>query len=152
MNGLGSSGPKQFAGEMKSAVGEVVKDVKDQVGQALEQGAQAVTGNQPTPQQIQQKKQEEQKRLMWARKVIDYYKNTEAAVKKVREVNQQKEQQRLKEWEEKKKRDAQKKAQRSQGIISPAKKAPQVPGQPAQEREDLLRSQQERHSGRGIGG
>ncbi len=152
MSDLGGGGPKNFAGEMKVAAGEAVRDFKDQVGQALEQGVQSVAGKQLTPQQIQQKREEEQKRLIWARKVIDYHKQTEAAMKKMREIGQQKEQQRLQEWEEKNKKDAAKKAQAKKRIISPAKANPQAIGQLTQENEELLRSKQELHSGRGIGG
>ena len=58
----GASGVKQFSEEMGQAAGEVAKDVKDSVGEVLEQGVQSVVGTQLTPQQIQRKEIERQKK------------------------------------------------------------------------------------------
>lgn len=82
----------KFTDETTETVGEVAKDVKDAVGQALEQGVQSITGSQLTPQQIQQKQQAEQKRLSDTRKWLQ---DVEIAQQKVRAENKQKEEQRL---------------------------------------------------------
>lgn len=152
MSDLGGGGQNQFAGEIKQAVQEISMDVKDQVGQAIEQGVQSVVGQQLSPQQIQQKEEEKQKRLAEVRWKLERLKKTEQQVGQMREENQQKDAQRLKEWEEKNKRDAQEKALRNQQIISPAKQTPQAPGQAVEQREELQRSKQELRAGHGIGG
>lgn len=110
----------QFRDEVQETTGEVAQDVKDSVGQMIEQGVQSVAGKQITPQQTQQKKADEQKRLMWARKVIDYYKNTEGAVKKVREEKQQKEQQRLQAQKQEEQVEEQKKEEKKKQPINPS--------------------------------
>lgn len=151
MSDLGG-GQNQFAGEMKQAAQEVVQDVKDQVGQAIEQGVQSITGQQLTPQQIQQKEEEKQKKLAEVRWRIERLKKTEQQVSQVSQENQQKDAQRLKEWEEKNKKEAEREALQNQQIISPAKQTPRAPGQVVEQREDLQRSKQELRAGHGIGG
>lgn len=86
----------------RSTVAEIAKDVKDAVGEMVEQGAQSVVGRQLTPQQVnnlriaeQQTKQQDQQKLSETRRVIQHYKDMDAAQKRVREQNKQKEQQRL---------------------------------------------------------
>lgn len=59
-----SNGVKQFTGEIKQAASEVAKDVTDTVGEMIEQGVQSVTGTPLTPQQIQQKQMEDQKKII----------------------------------------------------------------------------------------
>ena len=88
------SGIKPFTEETAQVAGEVAKDIKDSVGQAIEQGVQSIVGTQPTPQQQQQKRQEEQQGLEKARKVINYYKTLDTNIKKAQEERKQKEMQR----------------------------------------------------------
>ena len=57
-------GGKQFTDEIKSEAVDVAKEVTDQVGQMVEQGVQSITGTQLTPQQIQQKEQDRQEKLL----------------------------------------------------------------------------------------
>ena len=90
-----SGGMKQFAGEMGQETLDVAKDVKDSVGEAIEQGVQSVIGPKLTPLQIQQKQQQDQQKLSETRRVIQHYKDIDVAQKRVREQNKQKEQQRL---------------------------------------------------------
>lgn len=139
----GGSG-NQFASEMKSTVVEVAKDVKDSVGQAIEQGVQSIVGTQLTPQQIQQKQKEEQQELEKARKVINYYKTLGVDIKKAQEERKQKEMQRLKQTQEEEQMKKAQKAQMQQDIKAPP------PGKGL--REDIARTQAERSKGRGVGG
>lgn len=137
------SGGNQFASEMKSTVAEVAKDVKDSIGEMIEQNVQTAVGSQLTPQQQQQKKQQEQQDLEKARKVISYYKNLGADIKKAQEGRKQKEEERLKKMQEE---EQAKKMQKTQ--MQTSKSPP--PGNDL--REDIARTQAERSKGRGVGG
>lgn len=136
-------GVKQFTNEMEQAAIDVAKDVKDEVGQMIEQGVQSVAGPKLTPQQIQQKQLEEQKRLARARKTIRWYQDIAAAQRRVREEEKQKQLQRQQQEEQEK--------QKKKVIISPARKTPQFPGQ-APIREDIALSRPELKAGHGKGG
>lgn len=70
----------------------VVKPVVDEVGKAIEEGAQAIVGTTKTlDPAVQQKKQEEEnKRKQWALRTIDWYKKIDQDQAKVRAENQQK--------------------------------------------------------------
>jgi len=136
-------GGNQFASEMKSTVLDVAKDVKDSVGEMIEQNVQTAVGSQLTPQQQQRKKQDEQQDLEKARKVISYYKNLGTDIKKAQDARLQKEAERLKQMQEE---EQAKKMQKSQG--QEVKTAP--PGKGL--REDIARTQAERGKGRGVGG
>ena len=133
------SGIKQVAEETIEEVGEVVKEVKDELGQALEQGAQSATGTQLTPQQIQQKQADDQKKIAEARRKIAFYQQTDQAQKMVRQQNKQKEMQRIQAQQQEKQ---EKKIEEVQ--IKQAKK----PGMS----EAILRSQAEYKPGKGVGG
>lgn len=85
----------QFKDEVTETAGEVAQDVKDEVGQIIEQGVQSIVGTQLTPQQIQQKQAEDQKKIAENRKKIAFYQQTAQEQQQVRQQNQQKEQQRL---------------------------------------------------------
>lgn len=135
------SGVKQFTGEMGQATSEVAKDVKDEVGQMIEQGVQSIAGKQLTPQQIQQKQQAEQQRLEQARKVINYYKTLDINIKKAQEDRKQTEAQR---WQQMQQEEQAKKVQKAQ--------LQQAPKRPGELREDIARTQAERGKGRGVGG
>ncbi len=142
-----------FTDELEQATGEVVADVKDQVGQAIEQGVQSITGSQLTPQQIQQKHQEDQQELAWNRKIIRRYQDIAASQKKVsdQDKQQQMQKQQLEDEEKKQKKLAEEAKKRV--VISPAKKPPLMPGQKAPSvEEELARSKQETGKGHGIGG
>lgn len=83
----GFSSPAQQVAEALSEA--VVKPVSDEVGKALEQGAQSVTGQTLDPAVQQKKEVENQKKLAWAQKVIAWYKQVDGAQKMVRQEKQQ---------------------------------------------------------------
>src|SRR5689334_8263200 len=89
------SGGNQFAQEAGQVVKEVAKEVKDAVGEMVEQGVQTTFGTTPTPQQVQQKQQQDQADLAKVRKQIAWMKNIDAEQKQVAAVNKQKEEQRI---------------------------------------------------------
>lgn len=142
----GGSAVKQFAEETTEVAKEVVKDVKDSVGQALEQGVQSVIGTQLTPQQIQQKQLEDQKKIAEKRREIKWYQDIAVAQKKVRDEEKQKQMQRKQAEVQEQQTKQAKEIQQKQSI-------PQ-PGQPLKETltEEIARTQVERSKGRGIGG
>ncbi len=143
----------QFTDEVEQATGEVVEDVKDSVGQAIEQGLQSVTGKQLTPQQIQQKQQEDQTQLIQARKKIKWIQDVALAQRKVQQEEKQKASLNKQQQEDQEHQKKLAQQANNKSIISPAKKAPPVPGQkaPAVE-EEIARSKQEIGKGHGIGG
>lgn len=123
MNDSGS-GVKQFTGEMVQTTKDVAKDVKDTVGEAIEQGAQSVVGATLTPQQLQQKQQEDQKKELDRQKQLAYtrgwLKNLETAQQKVRTENKQKEQERLQVQKQEEKVREMKKEEKKKQPINPA--------------------------------
>lgn len=138
------SGIKQATQEMAQTVKEVAKDVKDELGQMIEANVQTAVGFQLTPQQQQQKKQEEQQGLEKARKVINYYKNLGADIKKAQEERKQKEAQRLQQMQQEEQEKKAREAAKKQTFVSPQGKM--------NLREDIARTQAERSKGRGVGG
>lgn len=113
-------GLKQFTEEMEQAGREVVRDVKDDFGEMIEQGIQSVAGTTLTPQQIQQKQQDEQKKLAETRRKIDWYRKIESEQKKIREEFKQKEAARLKQQQEEKKVAQIKKEEKKKQPVNPA--------------------------------
>ena len=146
------SGIGQFKDEMEQATAETVENVKDSVGQAIEQGVQSVVGPKLTPQQIQQKQQEEQKKLLQARKTIKWYQDLSLAQKKVREEEKQKNLQKQQIDEQEKQKKKMEEEEKKKRIFSPAKKTPAIPGQPASAVEEIARTRQEIGKGHGVGG
>ncbi len=143
----------QFTDEVEQATGEVAEGVKDAFGEMIEQGVQAVKGTPTlTPQQIQQKQQEEEKQKAEVRRKLKFHEITQATLNKQYKLSAEKEKQRkellLQEEENKKRLEQENKAR----IISPAKIAPPIPGQPAPVVEEIARSKQESGKGHGIGG
>ena len=130
-----------------SAVGEIVKDVKDAVGEAIEQGVQSVVGTTLNPQQMnkptvseQQKQLEDQKKLAETRRIIEHYKRIDTEQKGVRQQIKQKEMQKQQEEQQEQMKTIQQKQ-----LQMEAKK-------PIVLREDIARTQAERGKGRGVGG
>ena len=142
MSDSGSVG-SQFVGEMKSTVAEVAKDVKDTVGEMIEQGVQSVASPQLTPQQIQQKQQDDANQIAEARRKIAFYKMTDEEQKSVIQENRQKEAERIQAQQQE---IQAKQAQKAQMQQQTAKK----PG--AQIPEEVARARQEIGKGHGIGG
>lgn len=140
----GGSAVKQFAEEVVQEVGEVVKEVKDEVGQALEQGAQSATGTQLTPQQIQQKELERQKKLTETRREIKWYQDIETAQRDARQKEKQKQLLRQQVQEQEEQKEKMEEAKTKQLIPEPAK--------PQSLSEAIARTQAERGKGRGVGG
>ncbi|MBI2334770.1 hypothetical protein HYU96_03115 [Candidatus Daviesbacteria bacterium] len=124
----------QFKDEVEQTSGEVVQDVKDQVGEAIEQGVQSVVGSQLTPQQLQEQEIQRQKQLSYTRKWLG---DLQRAQEKVRAETKQKEQQRLQAQKEEKQVSEMKKEE---------KKKKQIPD------EVRARAMAETKVGRGVGG
>lgn len=131
---------KQFSQEVAQVTSEVVRDVKDAVGEMIEQGVQSAVGQQLTPYQIQQKQLEEQKQLQEARRKIAFLKRIDQEQKTVREANKQKETQRL---------QAQ---QQNQTVKEQQAVTQQTSKKPGQLPEEVLRTQVEFKPGKGVGG
>ncbi len=83
----------KFSDEIEQTTNEVTEDVKDSVGEMVEQGVQSIIGTQLTPQQIQQKQVEDQKEIAETRRKIDFFKQTAEAQQKVRQEEKQKQMQ-----------------------------------------------------------
>lgn len=146
-----------FTDEVEEATNEVAQDVKDSIGEMIEQGVQSVLGSHLTPQQInnptaseQQREVEEQKKLAKIRKTIKWYQDISAAQKKVRDEEKQKKLLLKQEEEEEKRRKKQQEEEKKKIIISPARKT-SGPGQPPL-REDIALSRPELKGGHGKGG
>lgn len=124
---------------MRQAIKEVAQDIKDEVGQAIEQGVQSIAAPTLTPQQVQQKQLQDQKDLAEARRKIAWYKKLDDSQKKVREASSQKEAVRLQSQQQEKQQEVQKvqiQSAKKQQVISEA----------------VLRTQAERKAGKGVGG
>ncbi len=127
MGGIG-----QISEETGETVAEVAKDVKDSVGEAIEQGVQSVVGTTLTHHQIQpastqrgeQNQQEDQKKELDRQKQLSYtrgwLKNLEAAQQKVRMEAKQKEEQRLQSQQQEKQVTEMKKEEKKKQPINPA--------------------------------
>ena len=142
----------QFREEVEQATQGVAKDVKDAVGEMIEQGVQSVTNTKLTPQQLQpfdtsttlsaqgrQKQQEDQKKIAETRRVIEFYKKTEEDLRRVRE--QKKQEQTQKQQAEKQ----EEKDKKQEKFIKKEDSKQRV-------REDIARSRAEIGKGHGIGG
>lgn len=125
---MADGGIKQISEEMEQAGESVVKTLKDEVGQIIEQGLQSITGQTSTPQKSQNQqpaqdtKAEDQKKLTETRRKIKWYKDIEEAQRKVREEAKQKEIQRLQQKESKKQDEKMKffeQKQKKQTILAP---------------------------------
>lgn len=103
----------QFKDEIEQVASETVQDTKDAVGEMIEQNITP----QPTPQQLQQKEADKQKRLAYTRK---YFQDLQMAQQKVRMENKQKEQQRLQAQEQEKQVVEMKKEEKKKQPINPA--------------------------------
>ncbi|MEK7617338.1 MAG: hypothetical protein AAB414_04760 [Patescibacteria group bacterium] len=141
----------QFKDEVEEVSEEVAEDVKDSVGEMIEQGVQSVAAPTLTPQQIQQKQLEEQKKLAQARKTLKWYQDIAAAQKKISEEEKQKKLQSQQVEEQEKQKKRMEEEEKKKIITSPAKKTPQFPGQ-APIREDIALSRPELKGGHGKGG
>lgn len=136
----------QFKDEITETAGEVAQDVKDSVGEMIEQAAQTSTGSQLTPQQQQQKQQEDQKKELDRQKQLVYtrkwLKDVEMSQQKVRMENKQKEQQKQ-QIEQQEVQD--KKVEKIQ-----KQQASKKPGGTTQDA--IQRSMAEYKAGKGVGG
>lgn len=85
-----SGGSKGAVAEAGKVVNEaVVKPVLDEVGKAIEEGFQSVTGKTPTPQQTQQRQADDQKKLAEATRKIEWWKQIEVQQAAVRQQKTQ---------------------------------------------------------------
>lgn len=110
---------KQNIGEISEAV---VKPVVDEVGKAIEQGAQSVVGGTVKfvdPVAQQRKQEEDLKKKQWAIQTIQRYKQIDEAQKKVREDQKQK------EFQEKQKEEEQKKVKQYELMKKKQERLPQ---------------------------
>lgn len=96
------------------AATEVAKDVKDEVGQMIEQGVQSVIGTKLTPQQLQQKELERQKKLAETRRIIAHYRKIEEEQRAVRQAKKHEEMQKKQEEGQKQRVQEIKKEQKKQ--------------------------------------
>ncbi len=142
----------QFTDEVEQATTEVAKDVKDSVGEAIEQGVQTTFGPKLTPQQIQQKQAEDQQKMAKVRSDLKWYQAIAAGEKKLMEQRKQEKLQKQQSEEQEKEQKRQVKEQNKKRIISPAKKTPAIPGQPVPQMEEIARTRQEVGKGHGVGG
>ena len=114
----------QFKDEVLETTGEIAQGVKDSVGEMIEQGVQSAKQTPLTPQQIQQKQAEDQKKEMQTQKQITYtrkwLKDVEMAQAKVRMENQQKEQQRLQVQKQEEQATEIKKEEKKRQPVDPA--------------------------------
>ena len=135
---------KQFAGEMGKATSEVVKDVKDELGKAIEAGVQSAVGTQLTAQQIQQKQTEDAQKLAEARRKIEYWKKIDLEQKQVRQKKQQTQMQKQQLEEQEKQKKKMEEMRKKQAIPKP--------GQKLELTEDIAITRQEIGKGHGVGG
>ncbi len=94
---------KQTAVDLGEAIG---KPVVDEVGKAIEEGAQSATGYTPKPldpQEQQKKMEEDQKKKAWAIHVIEWNKKIQEEQAKIRQQQKQQEMQKTQQETEKKK-------------------------------------------------
>lgn len=103
----------QFRDEIEQTGSEVVGEIKDSVGEMIEQNV----APQLTPQQIQQKEIDRQKQLAYTRK---YFQDLQMAQAKVMAENKQKEQQRLQNQQQEKQVVEMKKEEKKKQPINPA--------------------------------
>ena len=88
MNDGIKTGISQTVADIKEAV---VKPVSDEMGKAIEQGVQSVTGSQALdPAVAEKKKQEEAVKKQQLLRCIDWYKQIDSSQAKVRQEQQQK--------------------------------------------------------------
>ncbi len=127
---------------IKGAVAEVSRNIKDSVGEMIEQGVQSIIAPQLTPQQIQQKQIEDQKNLAEARRKIAFYQNTDQDLKRVRQASEQKKSQRIQAQQQEAQTKKAEKMQVRQGSKKPGIALP----------EEIARTRQEIGKGHGVGG
>lgn len=120
MSDSGGSNIQQASEEVAQTAREVVSDVKDAVGEMVEQGVQSVIGNQLTPQQIQQKEADRQKQLLQTRRKIEWLKQLAQEQKMVQQENKQKEMQRLQEEKQEEQVKEVKEEQKKSAPVNPA--------------------------------
>ncbi len=107
----------QFQDELEQTGGEVVQDIKDSVGEAIEQGVQSVVGTPLTQQQIQQKQQDEQKKIMEARRKISFWQKTDQEQKNIRMQEKQKKMQKQQEETQVKQAKKVEEIEEKQGVV-----------------------------------
>ena len=113
-------GIQQASEEVVQTAGEVAQEVKDAVGESIEQGVQSVVGPKLTPQQIQQQQIEKQQKEAEDNKQISYVRNFLKTVdqeqKAVIEQNKQKEAQRLQNQQQEEQASEAKEEQKKQSV------------------------------------
>ncbi len=140
-----STGVKQFIEEAGQAAGEVVKDVKNELGQIAQEMGQSISGQQFTPQQIQQQQINDQKDLAEIRRKVRFYQQHTAEVNKVLEENKQTEAQRIQAQQQEQQKAEQEEAQKAQLPQAVTTQAKGI-------REDIAETMPELKGGRGKGG
>ena len=136
-----------FTDELEEGVKEVVTEVKDAVGEAIEENAQTAMGTTLTPQQIQQQQINDQKATAEVRRKLQYHQATKADLDKEIQANKQKEAQRRQDQQ-------QEEQQKQMRKIENKKASPPKPGAPMEESmeaEEVARTRQESGKGHGIG-
>ncbi len=132
-----------IGGQVRQVVKEsVIQPVINEAKTDLEVVTQSVAGVAPvTPQQQAQKQQEDQQKILDARRKLEFYKKIEQDQTKVRTERKQKEEEYKKAIDEK--------MRVKQYQVTPVAQ-PALPGKPM--REDIARTKAELRAGRGSGG
>lgn len=110
----------QFTEETGDVLKEVASNVKDSVGEALEQGFQSVAGTQLTPQQIQQKQAEDQKKIAENRKKIAFWQKIAEEQRVVGQKKKQEEMQKQQNQQQEKQVAEMKKEEKEKQPVNPA--------------------------------
>lgn len=139
---MGSNVIGQFTDEVEEITEKVVQDVKDSVGEAIEQGVQSVVGTPLTQQQMQQKQKEDQDKMIEARRKIAFWQKLDQEQKALRMKKKQEEMQKKQEESQEKQVKKVEQIEQKQAIKKPGVLSEEV----------LARSQMERSKGRGVGG
>lgn len=118
----GGNAPGQITEAVKTVSDAVVEPVKDEIGEMIEAGVQAITGASDDPQKQALKQQKQQEKLAEAQRKIQYWKQIEAQQAAVRQQKQQEQMQKsqeIQQQEQVKQFEVQKKeVQKNQAIVN----------------------------------
>lgn len=129
-----NDGLKQVSSEIIQTTTEVAKDVKDAVGEMIEQGVQTAVGSNTTNDQKQIEQEQKDKKEL--RRVRKFFQDLEQQTAQVRAANQQKEAQRLESQQQQQVKEQQEQQESKKTTVPEA----------------ILRTQAELKVGKGVGG
>ncbi len=118
----GGNAPGNVAEAVNTVKEAVVKPVKDEIGELIEAGVQAVTGSNDDPQKQALKQQKHQEKLADAQRKLQWWKQIEAQQAAVRQQKQQEtvqKQQEVKQSDQVKQYETQKKeVSKNQAVVN----------------------------------